>query len=131
MVNKTQKALVEMQFDGKDVHEEMVENWIISGKPGVRPRITDAIANYMVSNGVVLVGNEIVQCPMCGKYIDQRIFEDGFAICPYCEEEVEHNIDAVPVVRCQDCEMQSICKVAQYLGNDGFCSKGGRRDDDA
>ena len=40
-------------------------------------------------------------------------------------------IDAVKVVRCQDCEMQSSCKVAQHLGNDGFCSKGERRDDDA
>ena len=36
-------------------------------------------------------------------------------------------IDAVPVVRCKDCLMQRMCKVAQWLGEDGYCSAGGRR----
>lgn len=49
----------------------------------------------------------------------------------YTAVEDAPTIDAVPVVRCRDCEMQSSCKVAQHLGNDGFCSKGERRDDDA
>ena len=35
-------------------------------------------------------------------------------------------IDAVPVVRCKDCALQYGCKVAQRLGNDGFCSYGER-----
>lgn len=35
--------------------------------------------------------------------------------------------DVVEVVRCKDCDLQSGCKVGQYLGNDGFCSYGERR----
>ena len=32
---------------------------------------------------------ELKQCPACGHYFDSEMVEDGFAICPYCEEEVE------------------------------------------
>jgi hypothetical protein len=38
-------------------------------------------------------------------------------------------VDAVPVVRCKDCDLQYGCKVGQYLGDDGFCSCGERRSD--
>lgn len=38
-------------------------------------------------------------------------------------------VDAVPVVRCKDCDKQHGCKNAQFLGLDGFCSYGERRDD--
>ena len=36
-------------------------------------------------------------------------------------------IDAVHVVRCKDCQMQWGCKIAQYLGDNGFCSYGERK----
>ena len=39
-------------------------------------------------------------------------------------------IDAVPVVRCKDCALQYGCKVAQRLGNEGFCSYGEQKEDD-
>ena len=32
------------------------------------------------------------------------------------------------VVRCKDCEKQRTCRYAQYLGEDGFCSYGERKD---
>lgn len=32
--------------------------------------------------------------------------------------------DVRPVVLCRDCKMRQYCKVAQYLGKDGFCSYG-------
>ena len=32
--------------------------------------------------------------------------------------------DVRPVVMCRDCMMRQYCKVAQYLGADGFCSNG-------
>lgn len=31
-------------------------------------------------------------CPICGRYIDHDLVADGFAICPYCETEVEINV---------------------------------------
>lgn len=40
-------------------------------------------------------------------------------------------IDAVPVVRCGECEWNDVCKKALfYLGKNGFCSKGKRMDGD-
>ena len=35
-------------------------------------------------------------------------------------------VDAVEVIRCRDCQMESTCKVTQRLGEDGFCSCGER-----
>jgi hypothetical protein len=32
--------------------------------------------------------------------------------------------DVRPVVLCRDCMLRQYCKVAQYLGADGFCSNG-------
>ena len=37
-------------------------------------------------------------------------------------------VDAVEVVRCKGCEKQRTCRYAQYLGEDGFCSYGERKD---
>lgn len=36
-------------------------------------------------------------------------------------------IEAEPVVRCKACEHQQMCKLAQRLGEDGYCSEGVRR----
>ena len=36
--------------------------------------------------------------------------------------------DVVPVVRCKDCLMEQVCTIAQWLGEDGFCSDGERRE---
>ena len=37
-------------------------------------------------------------------------------------------IEAEPVVRCKDCKRQRVCKVAQWQGNYGYCSRGERRE---
>lgn len=36
-------------------------------------------------------------------------------------------VDAVPVVRCKDCDLIQTCKNAQYLGLDGYCSNANMR----
>lgn len=33
------------------------------------------------------------------------------------------------IVRCKDCLLRQYCKVAQYLGADGFCSNGEKREE--
>ena len=34
------------------------------------------------------------------------------------------------VILCKDCKEQQVCKVAQYLGNEGYCSRGERKDNE-
>ncbi len=37
--------------------------------------------------------------------------------------------DVRPVVLCRDCMMRQYCRIAQYLGADGFCSNGEKREE--
>ena len=37
--------------------------------------------------------------------------------------------DVVPVIRCRDCDCHGTCTHEQYLGMDGFCSHGERKND--
>lgn len=37
--------------------------------------------------------------------------------------------DVRPVVLCRDCMLRQYCKFAQYLGEDGFCSNGEKREE--
>jgi hypothetical protein len=37
-------------------------------------------------------------------------------------------VDAVEVIRCKDCKMEYGCRVAQWLGENGFCSYGERKE---
>jgi uncharacterized Zn-finger protein len=32
---------------------------------------------------------DMVQCPICGMWMDADMVEGDFAICPYCERETE------------------------------------------
>lgn len=41
--------------------------------------------------------------------------------------EAVSTVDAVPVVRCKDCDLLQHCKISQYLGLDGFCSNADMR----
>jgi len=36
-------------------------------------------------------------------------------------------IDAVPVVRCKDCFLYGDCKLAKFIGDNGYCSCGKER----
>ena len=38
------------------------------------------------------------------------------------------NSPTMEVIRCKECKMEAVCKVAQWLGEDGFCSYGERKD---
>ncbi len=37
--------------------------------------------------------------------------------------------DVEVVVHCRDCERQQMCRLAQRLGENGYCSEGERRND--
>ena len=58
----------------------------------------------------------------------------GKTIIEYSESDIGYmirkrpTIDAVEVVRCKDCVSHNFCKFEQYLGLDGFCSYGERKD---
>lgn len=58
-------------------------------------------------------------------------YGDSWCRCEVFGAQIEEfpTIDAEPVVRCVKCEKQQNCKLAQYLGNNGFCSYGERRAD--
>ena len=57
---------------------------------------------------------------------------EGMGVSAKHNERLVEEVDAVvddipaadvrPVVLCRDCIMRQYCKVAQYLGADGFCS---------
>lgn len=37
-------------------------------------------------------------------------------------------VEAKPVVHCKDCTMLQYCKFGQYLGLEGYCSRGEKHD---
>lgn len=39
-------------------------------------------------------------------------------------------VDAEKVVRCKACKIQQVCRFAELLGEDGYCSVGQRRAED-
>ena len=43
--------------------------------------------------------------------------------------DVAPTVDAVEVVRCKDCKMEYGCRVAQWLGENGFCSYGEKQEE--
>ena len=45
-------------------------------------------------------------------------------------EVIKHlpTVEAKPVVHCKDCNMLQDCKIAQYLGLEGYCSRGEKHD---
>lgn len=57
---------------------------------------------------------------------------DALAVVQYSKDPIEGiknlaSYDAVPVIRCKDCDLVQGCKNAQYLGLMGFCSHAERR----
>lgn len=63
------------------------------------------------------------------------VYEIGDAPCRACGigdvlDDVEDfpAADVRPVVLCRDCMLRQYCKVAQYLGEDGFCSNAEKRE---
>lgn len=63
--------------------------------------------------------------------IEEVLLERGFPLDIVQKVlETAQTIDAVEVVRCKDCVSHNFCKFEQYLGLDGFCSYGGRKEDE-
>jgi len=62
-------------------------------------------------------------------YFDDEDGNETFGFVP--DEFIEEApvIEAEPIVRCKDCIVQKTCCFAQYLGNEGYCSKGERGDE--
>lgn len=46
-----------------------------------------------------------------------------------CHSYEEADPDVVRVVRCDQCKRQQMCRLAQRLGGDGYCSEGERKND--
>ena len=61
------------------------------------------------------------------KLLEQEALENLRRDSAACREVVQR--DLVEVVRCNKCEDQQNCRLAQRLGWDGFCSEGHRRVD--
>ena len=51
----------------------------------------------------------------------------GYEIMDSVEDSVIEE-DVVEVIRCKDCKMEYGCRVTQWLGENGFCSYGERKD---
>ena len=57
-------------------------------------------------------------------------YANEFCECEYAIMPLKGALEILPaadvrhVVLCRDCMMRQYCKVAQYLGEDGFCSNG-------
>ena len=66
-----------------------------------------------------------------GKYREDSVFTNAALGCRAAIEEVKSipAADVRPVVLCKDCMLRQYCKVAQYLGADGFCSNGEKREE--
>ena len=43
---------------------------------------------------------------------------------------VWYDSNSTRVVRCKNCRLQQMCRLAQRLGDDGYCSEGERRNDE-
>ena len=51
---------------------------------------------------------------------------DALAVARFSKEPAEgiENLPTVELVQCEECRLQTYCKVAQMLGEGGYCSKG-------
>ena len=75
---------------------------------------------YIEREAIGLTDFEIVMCN--GDYKELcKMLLDKIANIPAA--------DVREVVLCRDCKVQQYCKVAQYLGEDGFCSNGEKREE--
>ena len=85
-------------------------------------RLIDA---YELSKSVL----EWLPSDPCGRPEAERPFETDICVSMLMEIEDAPTIDAVEVVRCKDCKNRARYAVCDFLGEDGFCSHGERRED--
>ena len=65
------------------------------------------------------------------RYYNPSSFLAGVSFGMELASKIIHNaptVEAKPVVHCKDCDMLQDCKIAQYLGLDGYCSRGEKHD---
>lgn len=74
----------------------------------------------------IIHGGERSICPYCYHFeVCRGVINQP---CVKCEQFVDLR-SVMPVVLCRDCMMRQYCRVAQYLGADGFCSNGEKREE--
>ena len=56
-------------------------------------------------------------------WYDERM--SGYADCVIDVED----FDVIEMVRCGECDLQHMCRYAPHLGENGFCSRGIRREE--
>lgn len=56
-------------------------------------------------------------------WYDERT--SGYADCVIDVED----FDAIEIVLCRECDLQNMCRYAPHLGENGFCSRGIRREE--
>ena len=89
---------------------------------------------------------ELIQCPFCGRIptVEDCGTNRWFVRCKcgIAQDKLYHQrCDAVrawnrrkpirhetELVRCKDCALNRVCRFGQYLGLDGYCSRGERQD---
>lgn len=52
----------------------------------------------------------------------------GYHEC-VCDVEDPEQWDVIDIVRCGECDMQKMCRYAPHLGEDGYCSRGMRKEE--
>lgn len=62
---------------------------------------------------------------------NEKLIDEWLANCVDDVIDEQPTADAVEVVRCKDCIVQTICRFKTGLGENGFCSQGERREDEA
>lgn len=65
----------------------------------------------------------------CGIADRERPIETDIVVSLMMEIEDAPTIDAIEIVRCKDCKNRARYAVCDFLGEDGFCSNGERRED--
>lgn len=78
-------------------------------------------------------------CENCRTTADSTTMADGYwyhgsgklmgEFCHIKPNEKERYGEYVKVVRCKNCIAQKTCRFAQFLGNEGYCSQGEKKDE--
>ena len=63
----------------------------------------------------------------------QRCIDEFYSNRPQVRDELGAALqvlyEAEPKVRCKECVIQKICRFAPFLGNEGYCSQGERKEE--
>lgn len=69
--------------------------------------------------------SDFYETDYCPIHREKSVMQDEMNDLQYTQPE---DPDIVKVVRCHNCVAQRTCRYAQFLGNNGYCSYGERKD---